>query len=130
MSSRAVNETDRECIALWIQDEESHTHSADFYVRNTDNNENFTASLFSDNDGPLFVARLEPVLRLHMDFNLRAPKERLRASLLTEIPNIEREAREQGYGSIIFESVSRPLIAFAKRRFGFRSSPNELIKNL
>jgi hypothetical protein len=81
-----------------------------------------------DEQGPVMYLRLSSVLRVHVQF-CEVDKERIRQALANQILNIAKRATKSSYKQIIFDSVSRGLIAFAKR-YGFRSSADEYVLEL
>lgn len=80
--------------------------------------------VFEDASGPILFVNLARALRAFVQF---APdeKERTRAALPQAFAFVKGEARKTLFRELIFESVSRPLIAFCKRYLGFKESPNE-----
>lgn len=127
MSSRLVTEDDRAAIDAWIQAEPEHSHNPDFYIAPPNG---ISSVMYCDDRGPVFVARFEPCLRLHTDFNKDAGSERIQSLLKSSFAEVESAARNQGFRQLIFESVARPLIAFCRRRLGCKQSPNEITKQL
>lgn len=84
--------------------------------------------MFGDEQGDLLALRISRVMRVDIQFNPDpAAKERLRACLLKEFPWLKAEARKSGFRQLMFDSINKPLIAFCRRRFGFKPSPDEYI---
>jgi hypothetical protein len=127
MPARLVTENDTSLLESWITSEDSHSHGPEYYTRAP---QGVVSAIYSDEEGPLCVVRFEPCLRLQMDFDKTANPERIQKILQSELPGIETEARNRNFQQLLFESVARPLIAFCRRRLGFKPSPNEYIKVL
>jgi hypothetical protein len=118
MIIRPVEDSDREMIAGWIAREPSHEESTpEFYLA-----PNTKSVVYEDDLGPVFVVRYSSALRVDIDF-ADVEKERIRQALKQEFPAVAEQAKSQGFGEIIFNSVSKPLIAFC-RFMGFRAVPD------
>lgn len=117
---RAVRESDRPLIAKWMAADEYHklTPPDLFFDENTE------TMVFEDENGPILFVNLSRALRAFVQF---APgqEERTRVALPEAFAFVKGEARKTFFRELIFESVSMPLIAFCKKRLGFRASPNE-----
>lgn len=129
----AITEADRALIQNWIDGDPDHKGiSADFWLqpmRFAENNPGPAVEncvMFRDPQGSVFAVRMEMALRLHIQFDCTQP-ERTQAALLEAFPWFKERAKKAGFSEIVFESVSRPLINFCRRRFGFRRSENELV---
>lgn len=133
----AITEADRALIQNWIDGDPDHKGmSADFWVQpaHTETKSNTPGinlvtqecMMFRDPQGSVFAVRMEMALRLHIQFDCTQP-ERTQAALLEAFPWFKERAKKAGFAEIVFESVSRPLINFCRRRFGFRRSENELV---
>jgi len=78
--------------------------------------------------GAVIYARCENVLRLHLQFAPPAEKDRTKKALEEFALTIAQNSK-QSYKEIIFESVYKPLIWFA-RKLGYRNSRDEYILHL
>ena len=118
MNIRPVTDDDREMIAGWIANEPAHKASRpDYYF------EPGTKSvIYEDTEGPIFVVRYSSALRVDIDF-ANVEKERIRQALKNEFPAVAEQARSQGFKHIVFDSVSKTLVAFC-RLMGFRAMPD------
>ena len=118
MIIRPVTDDDREMIAGWIANEPAHKASSpDYYF------EPGTKSvIYEDTEGPVFVVRYSSALRVDIDF-ANVEKERIRQALKNEFPAVAEQARSQGFKHIVFDSVSKTLVAFC-RLMGFRAMPD------
>lgn len=116
---RPVTNDDREMLETWIASEPTHENN-DFEFYQAPKTKTV---VYEDSEGPVFVARFSSALRIDMDFNPEASKERIRAMIASEFPGVARNAKEQGFSEIVFDSVSKTLIAFL-RAFGFKSCPD------
>ena len=118
MIIRPVTENDRDLIAGWIAKEPSHQNSSfDFYME-----PGTTSVLYIDDAGPVFVVRYSSALRIDIDF-ANVDKERIRQALKNEFPKVANQAKNQGFKEIVFNSVSKSLVAFC-RLLGFYSVPD------
>jgi hypothetical protein len=123
---RKTIETDRPRIAADIAADPDHAgkSTVEFWLPQN-RAECFT---LEDGDGPVFSIRAESVLRLHVQFPPKS-KMRIARALLEFLPKIEHDAKSKGFVQVIWESTSTPLISFVKR-FGYRSSQNEIVKDV
>jgi hypothetical protein len=132
MKYRKIEPEDRLLIEDWISQDSDHAGrcTADFWLpQETNVDKPFVQSFVvtDDLDHPLMFVRAENLLRLHIQFG---PNKRVNAKALMDfIPTIERDAKKRRYKQIIWESISKPLIMFA-RQFGYRESPSEIVKDL
>lgn len=110
-------------LEQWISSEPAHQNNIfEWYQAGK-------TMVFEDDLGPVFVARFAPVIRIDMEFPPDIDKERIRAMLTSEFPGVARGAKEQGFKELVFNSVSKSLIAFC-RAFGFEPCPDEFRKEL
>ncbi len=115
MIIRPVTDSDREMIAGWIAREPAHKESTpDFYFQ-----DNTKSVIYEDNSGPIFIVRYSSALRIDMDF-ADVEKERIRQALKNEFPSVATEAKNQGFREVVFNSLSKTLVAFC-RLMDFRS---------
>ena len=123
---RKTVETDRPRVAADIAADPDHAgkSTVEFWLPQN-HAECFT---LEDADGPVMSIRAESVLRLHVQFPPKS-KMRIARALLEFLPKIERDAKSKGFMQVIWESTSSPLIAFVGR-FGYRRSPNEIVKDV
>lgn len=124
---RKLTEDDKDLIAKGIAQDEDHRSKGmvpEFFF------EPLTDSyMFEDEYGPVFAVRLSRVLRLDIQF-LNVGKERISSTLQTEFPKFKESVKAAGFKQILFDSVSRGLIVFCKRRLGFKPSPNEFLAEI
>jgi len=125
MKIRPVTEQDKPEIDEWISRDPDHS-AKDMTSDYFDALESFC---IEDEDGPIMYVGIEwpqwpdrALARLHIQFN-EGQQTRTGTALLRAFPIVKEVLRLLGCSQIIFESVSRPLIAFTKRRFGFRRVP-------
>lgn len=127
MNIRQLNENDKFLLEKWIALDNDHAGktNVDFWLP-----QKHTASFATEDDmGAVFYVRGETCMRLHIQFPPETEKRRIIKVLLKFIPWIEEQARQKGYKQIIWESTSDSLIEFTKH-FGYRVSPNEIVKDL
>jgi hypothetical protein len=116
---RPVTTEDRPMLESWIAAEPTHPDNTfEFYQ-----SPKSKTVVYEDAEGPVFVARFSSALRVDMDFNPDASPERIRTMFAGELPSVARQAKDQGFSEVVFESFSKKLIAFL-RAFGFRSCPD------
>lgn len=125
LHQRGVKESDREQLEEMIAADPDHRGrcTADFWMPD----DKSLCLAFEDDKGVVFFLRLEKVLRVHAQFV--ADKMRTARALIDFNSWIDREARQHGYIQIIWDSVSASLVRFAEK-FGYRSSPNEIVKDI
>lgn len=126
---RQTTEEDRELCQKWIDADPDHKGmSADFFLSGDAGVE---CMVLVDKWGePRFFFRQQRALRVHMQFPpdaTRDEREKTREALTHGCGWLKHMASRHAYREIIFESTVLPLINFCKKRFGFRSSPNELV---
>lgn len=74
----------------------------------------------------LFYFRITRVMRIDIQFDPRRREDNQQV-LQDGFEWLVGMGMKSGYRQLIFDSVTRPLINFCKRRFRFRPSPNELV---
>lgn len=117
-----ADERDRQQLTDWMMfdvDPSHHKLSPDLFLE-----PNTESRMYGDENGDLFAVRFSRVLRMDIQFN-PGESERVRKALQQHFPGLIENARKCGFRQLIFDSVHKPLIAFCKRRFGFRASPDE-----
>lgn len=123
---RPAEESERDVIAAMIEGDEDHRCQVSpetFYKKEVGRE----CKALTDSEGRvLFYFRLTRVLRMDIQFDCSRAEENQQA-LQDGFRWLQKQAMGAGFREIIFDSVSRPLINFCKRRFGFRQSPNELV---
>ena len=121
---RPIAPEDKPLIESWIAAEPDHSNNTfEFYGQPSTK-----SVIHEDEEGPVFAVRYSSALRIDMEFNPNAGKDRIRAVLKRDFPEVARQAKNQGFSQLIFSSVSKTLIAFC-RVFGFRTSP-DFVRNL
>lgn len=124
---RKVTESDKDLIAEGISFDEDHKAKGMvpefFFEPKTE------SYVFEDEYGPVFVTRISRVLRLDIQF-LHVDKDRIMDTLKKHFPAFKAQAASAGFKQLVFDSVSRGLIAFCKRRLGFKPSPNEFVAEI
>ena len=122
-----VTEDDRAMLESWIQAEPSHPNTPDFYIAPP---KNVSTCVYSDDQGPVFVGRYTPVLRMDFDFNPQAGPERIGALMQSEFVGLVQQAKAWNFYQLIFDSVAKPLIRFCEKKLGYVASPNEYVRPL
>lgn len=121
---RQTTEADRAEIQAWIDRDPDHKGmSADFFIKAEPGTECMT---WEDEEGPILYFRIGRALRVDMQFD-GAQRDRTVRALSQGFPWLTDNAAKAGFFQMIFSSLSKSLIGFCKRRFGFQESPNELI---
>lgn len=117
---RKTESEDKNLIADWIQKDEDHRGrlQPEFFIEK-DRAECFVVS---DNEGPIFFCKMEPVTRLHIQF---APISKRRMAVgVDEFCREIKSASRSKFRELIFDSVYQPLTKFLSRR-GFKHGENE-----
>lgn len=86
--------------------------------------------VFFNGKGDRVWVRIEKVLRIHMQHDPASDKADVAPMLLHIGHWLEETARSSGFAELILMSTARPLIAFIKRRLGYRDAKNEYTKLL
>jgi len=119
MIIRTLTENDKPLLAEWIAAEPDHKYSTpEFYFE-----PQTKAVIYEDESGPVFAVRYSSALRIDIEFSPTAGKDRIREALKTGFPDVAATAQAQGFKEMVFNSVSKTLIAFT-RLFGFRTCPD------
>jgi hypothetical protein len=117
---RKLSEEDVPRLTEWMQADPYHREiNPDIFF------EQYTETLvFEDEHGPILFVNLARTLRAFVQF---APDQeaRSRAALPEAFHFVKKKARDAFFRELIFESISPRVIAFCKKRLGFKSSPNE-----
>jgi hypothetical protein len=129
---RPLTDDDRPLLEKWWQQDEDHRDYSPEYFRVP----NTTNLMFCDEDGPVFVASVRPMIRVGIQFDHtrsdRDREKRRRTARAMEyfLGWIESGARQQKLTEIIYSSVSPDLIAFVEKKAGYFHSNDEYRKKL
>ena len=112
----------KECLKL----DPYHPHSTpDFWTMPT--GEMF---VFYDEDGNRLYARIEKILRIHMEHDPNTPR-RKQAKLISALHAYFRDKGAQaGFVELIFDSIAPKLREFCKKHFGFKDVENNLTERI
>lgn len=81
--------------------------------------------VWEDEQGPVFYFRLSRDIRVDIQFRSDVEKERIEKGMKEGINWLaSMEEVKANFRGIVFDSIYRPLIAFAKRRLQFKSYPD------
>lgn len=123
LKQRKISESDFPAIAAEIAKDPAHRG----WMQPSFFTEPHTGGLVVEDDhGPVFYLRLSHVLRVHVQF-CDVEKQRIRDAMIEEMKKVKELSAAKGYRQIIFDSVSRGLIAFCKRYLKFIPSPDEYV---
>jgi len=127
---RKTAEADRKKLEEWIAADPDHQGrgNPEFWLPQDPASKIQTFAV-QDEHGDVFFVRGENCLRLHIQFAPASEKRRLAKAISEFTEQISGSARHLKYTEIIFESVFKPLVRFLSKR-GFRSSPNEYVKDV
>lgn len=124
-SVRAASAEDHERLAQWMEHDPyhkelkpEHWYQAEAGVQ--------CLVLQDAQETPIFFWRIRRALRIEIQFNFATPHWN-QVAMEDGMRWLAAKSQASGFRQIIFESISRPLINFCKRRLRFRSSPNELV---
>lgn len=126
---RATQEQDHDIIAKLIAADPDHNGRVkpEFFYAREPGIETFC---MEDASGHPLYFRITRVLRVDIQFGPTESAEQratTREALMDGFAWLIAQARKAGMRQVIFDSVSRPLIAFCRRRFRFEASPNEFV---
>jgi hypothetical protein len=79
--------------------------------------------VWEDEKGPVFYYRISRELRVDIQFDPGVDTSRTRDGLKSGLAWLEDQIRPY-FRAIVFDSVYKPLMAFAKRRLKFQDSPD------
>src|ERR1041384_7980464 len=79
--------------------------------------------VWEDDKGPVFFFRVSRDIRIDIQFDPTVEKDRTVEGIKDGLLWLENNVRADFRG-VVFDSIYRPLIAFAKRRLGFKESPD------
>lgn len=126
---RSSTKDDHDTIAQLIASDPDHKDRVKpefFYAREP----GIECFRLEDAGGRPIYFRITRVLRVDVQFgppNTPDQRAATRDALLDGFAWLIGQARRAGIRQVMFDSVSRPLIAFCRRRFGFQASPNEFV---
>lgn len=119
MLIRPLTTEDKPLIEQWIAGEPQHADNTfEFY-----SDPKARTVIYEQEAGPVFAVRYSSALRVDIEFNPEASREDIRATFQEGFPDVVRQAREQGFSELIFESESPKLIAFCET-LGYEKSPS------
>lgn len=125
---RPVEECDRSYIEATLADDEFHREmTPDFFLRLLPGE---AAWAVEDHKGNvLLYFKTQNVARISMIFPSR-DRERNRNVLIKGLEWLEGMLVQNRFHEMLFDTKGRELRVMAKRRLGFRESPEELVKTL
>ena len=126
MKLRRLEESDKEMIAEWVRVDTDHKDYAPDWIYSGDKKEKF---ILEDSNGPILGFRIGKSLRVDIQFD---ETERIRTAkgLIEGFAWLLHAADKAGFTEVIFQSKSKPLINFCKKRFQFVESPGEIVRLL
>lgn len=128
---RPATEADAALLAEWIEGDDAHRGLIDpeFFHESLPGKECYA---LEGADGKVrFYITLQKAMRIHIQFNpdsSQETRESTRESLLKGFQWLEQGARRAGIREFLFDSTARPLIAFCRKRLGFKERPDQLVK--
>jgi hypothetical protein len=140
MKSREIEESDREQLMRWIQNDPEHKHVApSFFITPADGAvRSFPVSIpeagaqsfaWCDDDGEvIFYYRISKCERIDIQFNpFDTKSERTAVGLQRGFIWLRQQAQKRGIWQLLFETKNQILKVFCEKLFRFQSSPNEMI---
>lgn len=130
---RPMNEGDRAYLDSLIEEDAYHKGrmTPDYFLKLVPGED---AWAFEDEQGNIvFYFKTQVAVRLSIQFaHSKTSEERSknRTALMKGFAWIESMFRQNRFREIIFDTQGPELTAFAKRRLGFRESPQELLRTL
>ena len=130
---RPMNEGDRTYLSTLIEEDAYHKGqmTPDFFLKLVPGED---AWALEDERGHVeLYFKTQVAVRLSIQFahsKTSEERSRNRAALLKGFAWIEAMFRKNKFREIIFDTQGPELTAFAKRRLGFRESPQELLRTL
>lgn len=122
---RKINENDAFLIEKWIALDPDHSSCRKEFFTKSDPGRSECFAV-EDATGVIMYVKAENAIRLHIQFG--PEKHRTAKALMKFIPSIEQLVKNR-CTQLIWDSVSESLIKFTER-FGYRRSPNEIIKTI
>ncbi|SRR5260370_28643810 len=125
LNHREATEQDRETIKKWLDADPVHRDlvTADFWLPslNEDERKGTKCITVEDENGVAFFLRCENIMRVYVQFPPEEERdsERIKSALQRSFMFVAAGAKKLGYKSMIFDSVSKPLIRFFNK-FGFK----------
>lgn len=129
LNHRESTEQDRETIKKWLAADPVHRDlvTADFWLPSSDAEEGKGTKCITveDEKGVAFFLRCENIMRVYVQFppDEERDPERIKNALQRSFMFVAAGAKKLGYKSMIFDSVSKPLIQFFNK-FGFKEFQN------
>ena len=126
MKLRRMEESDIGLLAEWTKSDPCHSGYAPNWICSGEHAERF---MLEDSSGPRLAFRISKALRVDIQFG---EEDRIRTAraLVEGFAWLLERARKAGFSEVIFESKAKPLVSFCKKRFDFRESPSELVRQL
>ena len=115
---RLLNENDRPMVEDWVRAEPTHGNNTFAWYSEPGTR----TVVVEDEAGPVIVAKFTPILQMDTDFLPEADPKRVARAIIEGLTEMEKQAKQQGFRQISFESVAEKLIAFCER-LGYRKSP-------
>lgn len=115
---RLLNENDRPLVEEWVAGEPTHGNNTFAWYSEP----GARTVVVEDEAGPVIVAKFTPILQMDTDFLPAAEPKRVAKAILEGLLEMEKQAKDQGFKQISFESESPKLIEFC-RKLGYRASP-------
>jgi hypothetical protein len=124
---RPIEERDRAQLEAWIAADPFHRDyvQPEFFMNG--------GMVLEDAEGATYFVRLEPALRVHIQFPpaaTRYERERTMKALADGMAWLRSFCRGRGIEQLIFSSKFPPLIRFCVKRLGFKQSTTELLSGI
>jgi hypothetical protein len=121
---RPLLEEDRSILEQSLANDPYHKDTtADFFYE-----VGSASRMYMDKDGPVFVLRGTPALRLDMQFLNNEDILRNATTMLAYIDHLVASAQSSGFKEIIFQTDNPKLKQFCAKRMGFTESSGEMVK--
>lgn len=119
MLIRPLSLADKPMLESWIAAEPAHSDNTLEWYQETGTK----SVIYADDLGEVLAVKFTPCLRTDVDFSSTASPMRIAKALMYMIPEMGKQAKQQGFKEFVFESLSDKLAAFCER-LGFKKSPD------
>lgn len=127
VKDRLIDSQDKVLLAVSIAKDEHHkdtTTPGFFYAPGT------VSKVYEDEQGPVCFVRFSKVLRLDIQYVNNDDKKRNFKVMVSGFGALEKQARDNGYTEIEFQSNSDLLKKFCISRFGFVEEAGGMMRKL
>jgi hypothetical protein len=123
VTDRLLEETDEQWLADSLAKDVHHQGTTVAFFQQ----EGTMSRVFSDEQGPICVARCSKSLRIDIQFLDNEDRKRNAKVLAAGIEGVTAAAKAAGYSELVFTTSNPKLAAFCEHAFGYEVVPDKFV---